>query len=214
MHYEITPLFSTPLLQANIGPLDPITLAWLKRLECPPSTVAQYGNEEELPETERGFNILNHSKLLGLQQLIKRAVDHFAYTTLDVADDVEFRLTTSWLNKMDVGTDIELHNHANAVISGVYYPEVGPTSNPITFKKNRQHLNSFPEHVRPNTKGNYNQYSTGSWTVKPNTGDVIIFPSHLEHEVARSLDKQDRYSLAFNYFPKGTIGQNSVKVNL
>ena len=63
MQYEVTPLFSTPLLKTHIGPLDPITLAWLKRLECPDSSVAQYGNEDHLPASERGFDVLNQPKL-------------------------------------------------------------------------------------------------------------------------------------------------------
>ena len=46
------------------------------------------------------------------------------------------------------------------------------------------------------------------------TGDCLIFPSHLEHEVAVSNDKQDRYSLAFNYFPKGKLGKNSVRLDI
>ena len=214
MQYEVTPLFSTPLLKTHIGPLDPITLAWLKRLECPDSSVAQYGNEDHLPASERGFDVLNQPKLNNLKTLIKKAVDHFTYSVLDVTDDTEFVLTTSWVNKMNTGSDIGLHNHANSVVSGVYYPEVGEQSNPITFRKNRQHLNSFPEHVRPNTKENWSQYTVGAWTVKPMTGDCLIFPSHLEHEVALSNDKHNRYSLAFNYFPKGKLGKNSVRVNI
>jgi len=214
MHYEITPLFSTPLLKTHIGPLDPITLAWLKKLEYPTNSVAQYSGEEELNPWERGFDVLRQSKLQNLQNLIKMAVDHFVYTICDVTDETEFVLTTSWINKMNTGSDIELHNHANALVSGVYYPDIGPTANPITFKKNRQHLNTFPEHVRPNTNDNWSQYTTGSWTVQPMTGDCLIFPSHLEHQVAKSEDKQDRYSLAFNYFPKGTLGENSVRLNI
>ena len=214
MHYEITPLFSTPLLKTHLGPLDPMTLAWMKNLECPSSAVAQYGNEDHLPETERGFDVLNQPKFNNLQVLIKRAVDYFVHTVLDVVEDTEFVLTTSWINKMNEGSDIGLHNHANALVSGVYYPDLGPTANPIIFRKNRQHLNSFPEHVRPNTKENWSQYTVGAWTIQPMTGDCIIFPSHLEHEVATSFDKQDRYSLAFNYFPKGTVGQNSVRLKI
>lgn len=214
MHYEVTPLFSTPLLNTHIGPLDPMTLAWLKNLEYPTNSVASYKGEEHLDPDERGFDILNQPKLLGLQQQIKLAVDYFVYTICDVTQQTEFMLTTSWLNKMNTGSDIELHNHANALVSGVYYPDVGPTSNPITFKKNRQHLNTFPEHVRPNTNENWSQYTVGSWTVQPRTGDCLIFPSHLEHEVAKSLDKQDRYSLAFNYFPTGTVGTDSVRLSI
>lgn len=214
MHYEITPLFSTPLLSTHLGPLDPITLAWLKNLEFEFCRVGMYKGEEDLPISERGLNLLNQPKLLGLQQQIKAAVDYFIYTVCDVTSDTDFRLTTSWLNKMNTGSDIALHNHANALVSGVYYPEVGPASNSITFKKNRQHLNTFPEHVRPNTNENWNQYSIGEWTVKPKTGDLLIFPSHLEHMVTKSLDKQDRYSLAFNYFPTGTVGENSVRLKI
>lgn len=214
MNYEVTPLFSTPLVKANIGQLDPIALAWLKTLEFVDSSVGMYAGEEDLETAERGFDLLNQPKMQNLQLGIKQVVDYFAYTVLDVDDNVEFELTTSWLNRMHTGSDIALHNHANAVISGVYYPEVSETANPITFKKNRQHLNSFPEHVRPNTKGNWNQYSIGAYTVQPQTGDVLIFPSHLEHEVAVSLDTYNRYSLAFNYFPKGNMGSNSVRITI
>jgi uncharacterized protein (TIGR02466 family) len=214
MNYQVTPLFSTPLVSANIGKLDPITLAWLKSLKFPISSVAEYPGEEHLEKTERGFDLLNQPKLQNLQNSIKQVVDYFVYTVLDVDDNVEFELTTSWLNKMDIGTDIALHNHANAVVSGVYYPEINETANPIIFKKNRQHLNSFPEHVRPNTKGNWNQYSIGELTVQPCPGDVLIFPSHLEHQVNMSHDTYSRYSLAFNYFPKGDLGSNSVKITL
>lgn len=214
MQYEVTPLFSTPLLKAHIGPLDPMSLTWLKRLEFPNNSVAVYSGEENLPESERGFNLLNQPKLKNLQSLIKKAVDHFVYTICDVTDETDFVLTTSWLNRMNTGSDIALHNHANALVSGVYYPDVGPASNPITFKKNRQHLNTFPQHVRPNTNNNWSQYTIGTWTVQPVTGDCLIFPSHLEHEVAKSLDKQNRYSLAFNYFAKGKLGTDSVRIKV
>ena len=53
MQYEITPLFSTPLLKTHIGALDPITLAWIKKLDYPSSAVACYSGEEELPPSER-----------------------------------------------------------------------------------------------------------------------------------------------------------------
>ena len=56
--------------------------------------------------------MLNQPKLSNLKTLIKKAVDHFTYIVLDVTDDTEFVLTTSWVNKMNTGSDIGLHNHA------------------------------------------------------------------------------------------------------
>ena len=61
---------------------------------------------------------------------------------------------------MNEGSD-RLHNHANALVSGVYYPDLGPTANPTTFRKNRQHLNSFPEHVRPQHKRKLSSIHSG-----------------------------------------------------
>jgi len=51
-------------------------------------------------------------------------------------------------------------------------------------------------------------------TINPNIGDVLVFPSHLEHKVDHSNSDNYRYGLAFNLYCKGTLGNHSVKVNL
>jgi len=211
MTYNVIPLFSTPLLHTHLGKIDPESLDWIFNLEYIYQGAGLYGNEEHLPLEERGFNVLNQPQLLNLQRRIKTAVDYFAYNVLDVVNDVDFELTTSWINKINENDYVKLHNHANSVISGVYYPYVYPGASSLKFIKNKQHLNSFSEHVRPETKGNWNQFTTQSWIITPKTGDIVIFPSHLEHEVPVSEDKNDRYSLAFNYFPRGKLGMNSVR---
>ena len=95
MHYEVTPLFSTPLLKTHqILFFRSYDTCLDEAIRMSDSSVAQYGNEDHLPE--RGFDVLNQPKLSNLQVLIKHAVDHFAHTVLDVVDDTEFVLTTSW----------------------------------------------------------------------------------------------------------------------
>ena len=46
-------------------------------------------------------------------------------------------------------------------------------------------------------------------TALSKTGDIILFPSYLQHAVKiRNIDKSTRTSLAFNVFVKGNLGNN------
>jgi len=213
--YSITPLFSIPLLSTNIGQVDPITLAWIKNLDYPKNSVGRDQRDEHLSNSERGFDIINAPQLKNLKRNIKTVVDYYTYELLDVDNNVEFEFSTSWINRLEPGEKIDLHDHANAIISGVYYIEVNNTSAPITFVKNKQHLNMFPASARPLTKGqNWNQYNSDSMTVQPQNGNVLVFPSHLEHKVESSTSNDYRYGLAFNLYCKGQLGNHSVMVNL
>jgi uncharacterized protein (TIGR02466 family) len=215
IEYNITPLFSIPLLSANIGPLDPISLAWVKNLEYPKNSSGRDRRDENLLDSERGFDIINAPQLKNLKQNIKAAVDYYTYELLDVDPAVEFEFSTSWINRIEPGEKIDLHDHANAIISGVYYIEVNNNSAPITFVKNKQHLNLFPASAKPLTTGkNWNQYNSDSITLQPQNGNILIFPSHLEHRVEQSSDTNYRYGLAFNLYCKGTLGNHSIRVDL
>jgi len=214
-NYSVTPLFSIPLLSTNIGSLDPISLAWVKNLEYPKNSSGRDKRDAHLDDSERGFDIINAPQLKNLKQLIKNVVDYYTYELLDVSTDVSFEFTTSWINRLEYGEKIDVHDHSNSVISGVYYIEVGNDSSPITFLKNKHHLTTFPRSANPTTNGKFwNQFNCDQMTIQPNNGDVLIFPSHLEHKVAYSTDKNYRYGLAFNLYCKGEIGNNSIKVNL
>ena len=35
MKYQTTPLFSIPLFYANLGTIDPLTMAWIEKLDYP-----------------------------------------------------------------------------------------------------------------------------------------------------------------------------------
>ena len=214
-NYSVTPLFSIPLLSTNIGSLDPISLAWVRNLDYPENSSGRDNRDAHLPESERGFDIINAPRLKNLKQRIKTVVDYYTYDLLDVDSSVTFEFSTSWINRIEHGEKIDLHDHANAVISEVYYIDVGNNSAPITFVKNKQHLNTFPSSAKPLTNGKtWNQYNSDSMTIQPSNGNVLVFPSHLEHKVDTSFDKNYRYGLAFNLYCKGTLGNHSIKVTL
>ena len=45
-------------------------------------------------------------------------------------------------------------------------------------------------------------------------GDVVLFPSHLEHSVRENITNLDRYSVAFNYFAKGILGKEEYQLKI
>jgi predicted 2-oxoglutarate/Fe(II)-dependent dioxygenase YbiX len=52
----------------------------------------------------------------------------------------------------------------------------------------------------------WNIYTAKSWWYSVSTGDVILFPSNLMHEVPPTTSGANRISVAFNVFLKGRLG--------
>ena len=58
-------------------------------------------------------------------------------------------------------------------------------------------------------KNEYNIFNSTSWTLNVKTGDLILFPSQVSHEVNSKNGKNKRVSLAFNVFIKGKLGEEN-----
>ena len=54
----------------------------------------------------------------------------------------------------------------------------------------------------------YNLFNSTSWNFPIETGNVILFPSHLVHGVNNKKGTNLRISLAFNVFLRGHIGSD------
>ena len=91
------------------------------------------------------------------------------------------------------------------MISGVYYIQSNDTSGDIVFNKSHLYTNLFTDTVRV-SYSDTSMYTTSEFFITPEPGDVVMFPSHLEHRVLENLSNMPRYSLAFNFFARGTVG--------
>ena len=60
----------------------------------------------------------------------------------------------------------------------------------------------------------YDMLNAKSWWFNVKTGDIVIFPSSLTHNVETVTAGTTRISLAFNTFLKGTIGDNKILTEL
>jgi len=104
------------------------------------------------------------------------------------------------LNYCKKGEFHHQHKHPNSFISGIFYVKSNANKDKIYFYKNQYQQLSI-------TTKNYNLYNSESWWLEVETGDLILFPSSLEHKVA-TVETDLRVSLSFNTFLKGTLGSN------
>lgn len=140
------------------------------------------------------------SKTPELKKHSKECVDHYIKEVLKWKTN--YRITTSWATKVKPGGFAGTHFHANSWLSGVYYP-IGDENFKIRFhdSKHKQWWNIPTEYTINNS---------GTWNIPiVNDNTLIIFNSLLNHEILPNKSNKTRYSIAFNVFPKGFMGEKS-----
>jgi uncharacterized protein (TIGR02466 family) len=143
--------------------------------------------------------ILDSDELTGLRNELLKIVRKYFNTIYAPADDVDVYITQSWVNVTEPGNYHHKHSHPNSFISGVYYVHSENEFDKITFYKGGYEFIAL-EHTK------WNAYNSKSWWYSVSTGDVILFPSSLMHEVPPTTNSANRISLAFNVFLKGRLG--------
>ena len=85
------------------------------------------------------------------------------------------------------------HNHQNCYFSAAYYVKKPKNSGDITFFDPKEAKTyRFPKIEK------YTKYSAETVTIKPEEGDLLIFPSYLYHSVDENLSEDDRIVISFN----------------
>lgn len=213
MQHQVTPLFSAPIFKTDIGIMDSIEKTWIKSLQFTEQTVGTYSGEENIVATNKGMKVLEQPQLKKLREQIQKALDFFTDQILDIEE--RFEITTSWVNRYSKEDLNDKHSHPNSMISGVYYIESDDTSAPIIFEKPYLYTNLFHDSIKPTFKNkNNNQFNTDYYGFKPKSGELLLFPSWLEHSVPTQKIDQFRYSLAFNCFMRGNMGTGTEQLQL
>ena len=140
----------------------------------------------------------NHSFFHGLQRWIEHRSLYFINEVMGYyADDVI--ITSSWINVANEGASQYLHCHSNSFVSGVYYVNFEEDHAPLQFINPRDPdisttsiLTQKPRKATP--------YNMRSASVPIKGGDVVLFPSWLNHEYVDNK-RDGRISIAFNVVP-------------
>jgi uncharacterized protein (TIGR02466 family) len=143
--------------------------------------------------------ILNEKSLSKLQQDLYKVVYEYVNEIITASEEIDFVITQSWITYTEKDEYHHTHRHPNSYISGILYIDTVETDS-ITF------FNPFASQIEVIPK-TYNVFNSKIWSIPTETGDVIIFPSHIDHMVQKRIcGDSTRTSLSFNIMPRGSIG--------
>jgi len=145
-------------------------------------------------------NLLRHKELTKLRDFIETSVADYFKAVHNPKHKVDLRITQSWANYTEPGQWHHKHAHPNSFVSGVFYPQANRETDKIYFYRSGFQQIKFPPEQ-------WNVWNSESWWLAVGTGDLLIFPSGLEHMVETVQGDQTRISLSFNTFPVGNIGE-------
>jgi len=114
--------------------------------------------------------------------------------------EFEIYITNSWCNVAGLTEGQTLHNHANSIVSGVFYLNVDDSQPSITF------VNPTPPFLLNMRSKQYNMFNSLEFDIPLEDNTVILFPSQCFHYVKSNPTTNNRVSIAFNTFVKGNIG--------
>jgi len=151
--------------------------------------------------------ILDSDIFKDLRNKVLQKLNEYTHNVLNVNhDDIRFELNNSWIFRIDPGEIGGQHQHANSLITGVLYLETFENCGNIVFYKGYDNI--FPEVIQIDFK-EYNIFNSKTWYMTPTNNMILFFPSNLSHRVEQNLSNKSRYSISFNFFPKGKFGFNT-----
>lgn len=190
---EIFPLFSSPVgfFPLKLKP-DQLKLA-RDMLE-----------KEELKNANLQGTLISVNKQLVEQEdyyFIKRAINHSIKEFLNksLLYSPVFKITSSWLAKVEPGYESSMHQHSNCAFSAVCYITIPENSGNITFSTQKPVTITIPTYE-------YNVFNCLEYSIKPIENSIVIFPSHLFHKVEKNMSNLPRLSIACNFMPMGKVG--------
>lgn len=136
-------------------------------------------------------NILELENLLDLQSFITNSIKQI-HNRLELTTPI--KLINSWFSIGRKNSMHERHNHLPAVWSGVYYIQAKNDDGNITF---------FNENLKSNwpfcETSLDNILTRQIFTIQPETGLMLVFPSYLEHQVHLNNTNNERIAISFNF---------------
>lgn len=161
-------------------------------------------------------NILQDNAMRELHNIILQKLNFVSREILNFRPNLDIMITQSWLVLGKKGQMAHGHIHSNSILSGVFYIKTDKNDT-LTF------MNSGSFNLQPNfivldffdkTKPLKNAIFRRFERVNVEEGSLLIFPSHLMHQIEEIKTNETRISIAFNTFVKGTLGSKEEATEL
>ena len=170
-------------------------------------TIQRYGDPAS--------NSKSVNNLLHKEEGYSKLIDWINKCINEVKEDLKFQcekftITQCWLNSAEYGQNHHKHLHPNSFLSGIFYIN-DSDSNTIFFGDNSWNHKKDIIKITPMEDPDLEIIHEES-SVK---GKLIVFPSNILHSVLPSCSfSNTRYTLSFNTFPSGKIGNMSFLAGL
>ena len=177
------------------------------------------------------------NNLLHKEERYSKLIDWINKCINEVKEDLKFQcekftITQCWLNSAEYGQNHHKHLHPNSFLSGIFYVN-DSDSNTLFYGDNSWNHTGSSLQTMNATFGidasNFSVHRKDIIKVTPMEnpdleiiheessvkGKLIVFPSNILHSVLSSCSfSNTRYTLSFNTFPSGKIGNMSFLAGL
>jgi uncharacterized protein (TIGR02466 family) len=192
---NINGIFPTPIYISKLNrELTPLELKFVDK-----NKKDFYKNSGNI--TSNNNYILNEKPFVNFKKELDLRVQDYFYKIISPANNITPYITQSWLNYTETNQYHHKHAHPNSLVSGVFYINCHEEHDKIKF------FNDNYKTIKLEVE-DWNIWNSETWWFSVKTGDIILFPSSLNHMVETKQGDNTRISLAFNVFIKGTVGSN------
>lgn len=136
--------------------------------------------------------LLQHKEFEPLGRIIIQEANNFANRLELDTSRHPLKFTECWVNIYGEGHAQEMHQHANSVISGIYYVKAPPGSGQLLIHSPYHDTMLDPPILKPNGINN------SIVSFEPREGLMVLFRSYVKHSVKPTKGKAERVSIAFN----------------
>ncbi|MEO0714691.1 MAG: putative 2OG-Fe(II) oxygenase [Pseudomonadota bacterium] len=191
--YDVQPLFATPIFRADIShAITADQILYVQELKMVTN------RENQISED---LYIFRHPQLKRMAEAVQEALDIYARDVMGIRQTIE--ITQSWALMNQPGVGMHPHAHSNSIVSGsLYYCDLPQPVSRVFFDR---HI-AYQQIELPPLPDKQNLYNTPANVITPKQGEIILFPSNLNHMIEANAAAQPRRAIAINSFVRGTVG--------
>lgn len=143
-----------------------------------------------------GYPIPYNSKI---QDWFADCINKVSQEYFNLSDDAKLTINDIWITKTNFLEYSSAHNHAWSIFSGLLYLDNSEAETIFYVEDEvvKRYVSLFGL-VSKKTQ-------TNIYSVKPELGKLVIWPSYIQHKIAPSKQKNSRYTIAFNTFFDGKV---------
>ena len=149
-------------------------------------------NNNIFNKISKNKDIFAISDLKEIKRFISSSLKEYLENVVSPKHKIGLYTTESWLNFTKKGERHHKHHHPNSFISGVFYFNTAKKDMICFHKKSKNNFEIETD--------KFNLFNSNSWDLPVSSGQLVLFPSYLEHSVPVLKENVTRISLSFNTF--------------